>query len=343
MKNKLLPLLGFFVATVSPALAITGGPWDQLRGDQFSRENTNGLYEASITLKNGSGFLRFQSNAQRQSLEDPRENIASLIADALSANQTGGTGGDKGGLAARSNSVIFFAGNAYFGNVFGTVSALTGGVNGAGSGQSVIVDQIEQSLADFAEDISAIVNVSGFAETFNVAFTGEVTEEVPYIRFRAEGEANFFSRPPMEVVTPGFDFSSLLNAGAGGGFGSFIDLTGFQLPDVYEIRVRPQPAPQATGGTSTSTTTSNASNVATGGVTGATFDANGNITALTGTNGSFTQTITNTTVSPVVEPNVAPEGPLEPFASVKLKLFGRRISIVDPLQEFAQSSGIIGG
>jgi len=49
----------FASALISPsAWAIVGGPWDHLRGDTFGQSNSDGLYTASVTMPNGTGFIR---------------------------------------------------------------------------------------------------------------------------------------------------------------------------------------------------------------------------------------------------------------------------------------------
>lgn len=56
-------VIGLATLTLMPSSwAWVGGPWDHLIKGVYSRQRTDGLYEASITMRDGSGFLRFVSN-----------------------------------------------------------------------------------------------------------------------------------------------------------------------------------------------------------------------------------------------------------------------------------------
>jgi hypothetical protein len=206
MKLGNLLVIGLTSLALAPSSwALVGGPWDHLIKGTFSRSNTDGLYEASVTMRNGTGFLRFVSNTSRATLADPvvqTNNTGTILSNATNTTSTAG-------LAARSNTVIFFKGNAYYGSVFGTVNAATKVVNGGGGGQAAIVDQIETSVQQFAQNLQAFVNVSGFSESMNIAFNGRIVSQIPETRFEAKGEAVFFSRPPITINQIGAGTNSL--------------------------------------------------------------------------------------------------------------------------------------
>lgn len=200
MKRKSTILLFLVLGLISPsAWAIVGGPWDHLRGDTFSQANTDGLYSASVTMTNGSGFLRFSSRSDQHELADEQITSASVTG-------TGGTGGSittAANLASRSNSVIYFEGKTYFGNTYGNVDSKAGSVFGSSSGISVLAETIRSSLTTGGTSAGAggaLIDISGLSETMSLAFTGKVFEKRPQIRFRATGEISFFSRPPLQIL-----------------------------------------------------------------------------------------------------------------------------------------------
>lgn len=203
MKGKKLfsTVLGLTLAATAHSWAITGGPWDHLSNDAYSNSNADGLYQATVTLKNGNGFLRFSTTKESQ-VVGPLDfaNLSTVLNLIAQTSTTVPTSVLSGTLAANSNSVIFFEGNAYFGNTYGTVDLSSGSVTGVGSGQSMIVDQIQQSAQNAAENLNAVVDITGLSETMMINFVGKVTDRFPEIRFTAKGELNLFSRPGVTVV-----------------------------------------------------------------------------------------------------------------------------------------------
>jgi hypothetical protein len=207
-KFRLVALALLLGSSAPSAWAWVGGPWDQLTRDSFSRYNTDGLYEASVSLRNGVGFMRFTVDSGRNTLESSDAILNQIQAALLTGGSIAGSQlNNTSSLAASSNTMIFYRGNAYVGNVYGTVNNVFKIVTGAGSGQSAMADQIQRSInttgggTGTAQNI--FVNLSGIAETMNISFNGNVTKEVPELRFQATGSVQFFNRPPLEVVNTG--------------------------------------------------------------------------------------------------------------------------------------------
>ncbi len=204
MKTKLLPVLALLLFSPS-AFAIVGGPWDHLFSERFSKDNTDGTYEASVTLKNGSGFLRFGTTREREKLSD-----AQTEGDTFNFVDNGNTGSISqlstvNSLASSSNSVVFYEGEAYYGNTFGYVDG-GGGVSGVLSGQAARVDQIESKLADqTAATSSSFVSVQGMNSSMGMHFTGKIFDNKPSVRFRATGTATFFIDPPASIELVGIE------------------------------------------------------------------------------------------------------------------------------------------
>ena len=69
--KKILAALAFTLLGSSSSWAILGGPWDHLNTDKYSQNNVDGLYEGSVTMPNGSGFLRFSQETGRENLANP--------------------------------------------------------------------------------------------------------------------------------------------------------------------------------------------------------------------------------------------------------------------------------
>ncbi len=221
MKLGNMLVMGLTTLALTPSSwAWVGGPWDHLIKGVYSRQNTDGLYEASISMKNGSGFLRFVSNTGRSTLADPYTVTTGI---AIQGNNVGATATNTtAGLAARSNTVIFYKGNAYYGSVYGTVNAFSKTVSGGGGGQSSVVDSVETSIQQFAQNINAFVNINGFSESMNITFNGRIVSQTPEIRFEAKGEAVFFNRPDIEVGIVDTDDN---------------DIFDIDLDELYEIKV----------------------------------------------------------------------------------------------------------
>lgn len=196
--GKLLVMGLTTLALTSSSWALVGGPWDHLIKGVYSRRNTDGLYEASVALRDGTGFLRFVSNTGRATLGDPVVVTRNQQTTGIGAAPTG-----TSSLASRSNTVIFYRGSAYYGTVYGTVNIFSKTVNGAGGGQSSVVDSIETALQQFGGGGNYFVNINGISESLNIEFNGRVTSQIPEIQFEARGHAIFFSRPNITVVENG--------------------------------------------------------------------------------------------------------------------------------------------
>lgn len=308
-------LLTLLAAIMMPVQshAITGGPWDHLFPERFSRNNTDGVYEAVVSLENGSGFVKFESQASRLTLDDPtveqQEAQAGFFASTTTSTDVSST------LAAVSNSIIFFEGNSYFGNTFGTVDSQTGDVSGATTGQSSIVSNIENSLGALTDTAGAAIDVSGLSETMNMSFTGKVTDRNPQVRFEATGDVNFLSRPPIA-----FQFITQTVPG-----------TQNNGPTVQLIATIAQ---IAAGGSTTRSTTTTGANLTTSEDstirTTTTNETNGNTTVNTVRTeqfGSGPNTNNVATAETKNDPTESSGAPLVPDVTASIRLFGGRVSL----------------
>tara|TARA_R110002096_G_scaffold206192_10_gene392401 strand:- start:18372 stop:19367 length:996 start_codon:yes stop_codon:yes gene_type:complete len=307
-----LPLLAAILMPVQ-SQAITGGPWDHLFPEKFSRNNTDGVYEAVVSLTNGSGFIKFESQATRLTLDDPTVEEQQAQAGFFSATTTSTDVSTT--LAAVSNSIIFFQGNSYFGNTFGSVDAQTGDVSGSTTGQSSIVSNIENSLSGLTDTAGAAIDVSGLSETMNMSFTGNITERNPQVRFEAEGDINFLSRPPINFqfitqTTPGAQnnpptttlVATIAQIAAGGSTTESVTTTGNETTTTQDSTVITTTTNDTVGNTTTNTVR----------------------TQQTGS-GPDTNTIaTNRTRN---EPTESSGAPLEPDLTRTIRLFGGRVAL----------------
>ncbi len=223
MKGRTILATSLVLAMVAPsAWALVGGPWDHLITNKFSRNNPDGLYEASVTMRNGSGFVRFTQGRNQTDLDDPIVNEES--ADLVGTPGGGGAGGGGGTiltplavttttntLASSSNSAVFFKGESYFGNTYGSVNATGGSVTGVTSGTSQRFSTLEASFTGQAAAANALVDVNGLESTFNMNFSGRMTQRYPQIQFEATGKAAFFEQPPASITFSGLE--DLLNSG----------------------------------------------------------------------------------------------------------------------------------
>lgn len=172
--------------------------------------------------------------------------------------QTTATGSAPTGtstLAARSNTVLFYRGNAYYGSVYGTVNIFSKQVSGGGGGQSSIVDSIESALQQVGSGGNYFVNINGISESLNLTFHGRVTSQIPEILFEARGQAIFFSRPNITLNVLG-DLIEIRLAAPG---------TGPITPDAVEnIRLFGSRVNLATSFQTTNTTGTNTAGVTNG-------------------------------------------------------------------------------
>lgn len=320
--RKLFSLIaGVFLAGAMQASAIVGGPWDHLTPDAFSNSNPDGLYEGTVTMTNGSGFVRFTVNKEIEEIDEIDFNQLNQIVQIFSQNAGSGQTIPPGlfsqTLASQSNSVIFVQGNMYFGTTFGSVDISSGTVHGAGSGQSSLVDQIQSQAQSSAQTVNAIVDISGLSETLSMSFTGKITKRFPQLRYSAKGEVNLFSKPGLTV-------------GPGAGGAAIIQVRG--------------------GSTSTTTTTTVSGNVRAVGDSAITGPAaNGTITTagsafttatgVTGTlqDGDIDQTGTVTTFTTGTVAGQA----LEPDSTHKIRVFGGRISRTVQIQQTQAANAAI--
>lgn len=325
--RKLISLIaGIVIAGAMQASAITGGPWDHLSADAFSNSNSDGLYEGTVTLKNGSGFVRFTVNKQIEELDEIDFNELTQIVGIFSQNTGSGSAIPPGllsqSLTARSNTVIFVEGNAYFGSTFGHVDISSGTVNGAGSGQSSIVEQLEQSAAGSASTVNAIVDISGLSETLSLAFTGKITQRSPQLRYSAKGEINLFSKPGLTIAAaPGGAALIQVRGGENSTTGS--------TSSSGSTRVI---------GDSAATIAANAAGVFTGTTTGTTF-ANA-----AGQAGTLQELVFNIDGSTTTSSSGTVAGQaLQPDLSSKIRVFGGRISRTVQIAQTAAANAALTG
>ncbi len=200
MKAKFFFVACMWFAFAAPGWALSGGPWDHLNRNAFSRNNPDGLYEASVTMPDGSGFIKFEQNSDLVTLD------AAEI-DNFGSSQSGIFGGSSTSVditstvATRTNSLIYYQGQAYFGNTYGSVSLTSNTVSGTGSGTAALVEDLGARLQEFAEDQDAIVALDDIRESFNMNFQGKITDKYPQVRFSAKGEVSFVIPPDLTFTT----------------------------------------------------------------------------------------------------------------------------------------------
>jgi hypothetical protein len=183
MIKKISLLLGLIAALPASSFAWVGGPFSN--GDFSESLDDNGIYQASFTFKNGSGYAQWATNA------------------ALSGQSRGGGGTSNGSVVNRS--VVYSKGITYFGMATG-ISDLDkgyvyGNTNGSsdaqsntqGAGNTTTINlNIGGGGGSGASSGSAGVVANGGRNFIaNSQFTAKVTSSHPILRFRGTGEISF--------------------------------------------------------------------------------------------------------------------------------------------------------
>lgn len=170
MKKAFLSLSAFVFALVAApqAQAWVGGPFDS--GDYNILHEREGVYQATMTYKNGSGFCQFSQD------------------NALGAQNVGGTP-TLSVFSLENRSLLYYKGITYAGTCTGVVDFEARRVFATTNGSTFLSTSVTGGGGSATND--PIVNngsTDGFA---NSTFTAKITATAPLLRFSGKGEASF--------------------------------------------------------------------------------------------------------------------------------------------------------
>ena len=202
MKRIIASLAIGITALTGQAHAWVGGPFDN---GLHSAQLENGLYQATMSFKNGSGYCYFVSDQW----------IASDVASVPSnVDQRG---------SLRNRAVLYYQGVSYLGSAFGTADAESADIQCILNGNSEATFQTaatQQTTNAFTlssattNALSTTVVSSSRSFTFNGQWQARITQTAPSLRFSGKGELAFLAPGGTDAIA-GLAFSGyagLVNA-----------------------------------------------------------------------------------------------------------------------------------
>ncbi len=198
MKRIILSLVLGCAALSTPAFAWVGGPYDNgFHSDALER---NSIYQAALSLPNGSGYCYFSPEA----LTAPEIAVSNTIFDA------------RGSI--RNRAVLYYKGVTYVGSAMGMVDGEARSIECEMNGSSELAIQSQaqnnqNNSINFAATNTAASSVLGNVVasnrsfTFNGSFQAKIYQTAPSLRFRGDGEVVFLS-PTSSDSLAGLAFSS---------------------------------------------------------------------------------------------------------------------------------------
>jgi hypothetical protein len=178
MKKAFLSLSAFMFALVAApqAQAWVGGPFDS--GDYNILHEREGVYQATMTYKNGSGFCQFAQDNQ-------------LV------NQ-GGTAGNLTVFSLENRSLLYYKGITFAGTCTGVVDMEARRVFATTNGTT----NLNTSTGGTANDPVVINGSTGYPGYgyANSTFTAKITKTAPLLRFSGKGEAAFVMDQDLDTV-----------------------------------------------------------------------------------------------------------------------------------------------
>lgn len=178
MKKAFLSLSAFVFALVAApqAQAWVGGPFDS--GDYNILHEREGVYQATMTYKNGSGFCQF---AQDNSLVNQDATSGSLTVFSL-----------------ENRSLLYYKGITFAGTCTGVVDMEARRVFATTNGTT----NLNTSTGTTSNDPVVINGSTGYPGYgySNSNFTAKITKTAPLLRFSGKGEASFVMDQDLDTV-----------------------------------------------------------------------------------------------------------------------------------------------
>lgn len=164
------------------AFAWVGGPFSN--GGFSTLIEQNGVYHATFSFKNGSGYAYFTPDNE---LTPPTQGLG------------GATSSSSSALSVQNRSVLYYRGMTFVGMAAGTSDIdkrkISGYTNGYSEYASSSTSSSSQGGATSTVTSSSVIvsNTGGNSYTANVHFNAKIKQTHPQIRFRGKGELAIIS------------------------------------------------------------------------------------------------------------------------------------------------------
>ena len=187
MKKYLFLILGLSAIIVTPVKALTGGPFDN--GTFSSLTVAGGIFQATLSFKNGSGFVYFTPNNQLA----PSTATTTAVGGFFSFG-TSSTTVTPSELSIANRSIVYYKGFVFAGMATGEVDFAANSLNcefNASSERGSTVSATNFGIT--ANQTTTIVAGSGTNYVCNGTFDATITSQVPQPVFKGGGQIAFVS------------------------------------------------------------------------------------------------------------------------------------------------------
>lgn len=200
-KKKLFSVLaGLALLSGSQAFAWVGGPFDG--GDYSATLDNEGIFQASLRYKNGSGYAQWGNNV------DLGPSVASGASS--SGSSTTATNSSVGSYLNRC--VLYYKGISFFGTASGMVDMDRREVTCITNSQSEVTlsDQASTNsqgsfflfgTSNTVNSSTSVVNNGGRGFVANSNFVAKITKTYPELRFAGTGELTVISPDAQPIIS----------------------------------------------------------------------------------------------------------------------------------------------
>lgn len=178
----------------TPAQAWVGGPFDN--GDYSATLDDQGVYQASIRYKNGSGYVQWANNADL----GPSASSGSSSSSSTTTTATSSVG------SYLNRAVLYYKGVAFFGNATGMSDMEAREVTCVFNSQSeVTLDEqsstsSQTTTSSTVNASSSVVNNGGRGFVANGNFVAKITKTYPQLRFSGTGQLTLINPDAQSII-----------------------------------------------------------------------------------------------------------------------------------------------
>lgn len=195
-KSPLTCLLAglLFLISHTSAHAWVGGPFDN--GDYSATLDDQGVYQASIRYKNGSGYVQWANNADL----GPSAASGSSSSSSTTTTSTSSVG------SYLNRAVLYYKGVAFFGNATGMSDMEAREVTCVFNSQSeVTLDEQSSTSSQNTSNSSvnassSVVNNGGRGFVANGNFVAKITKTYPQLRFSGTGQLTLINPDAQSII-----------------------------------------------------------------------------------------------------------------------------------------------
>lgn len=199
-KKKLFSLLaGLAILSGSQAFAWVGGPFDG--GDYSATLDNEGIYQASLRYKNGSGYVQWGNNVD----------LGPSLSSGTSAAGSSSTSSNSTVGSYLNRAVLYYKGIAFFGTASGIVDMDRREVTCVSNAQSEVTLSDQSSTntqgsfflfgsSNTVNSSTSVVNNGGRGFVANSNFVAKITKTYPELRFSGSGKITLLSPDAQPII-----------------------------------------------------------------------------------------------------------------------------------------------